>query len=129
MRKIACALSIALLVGCASTAGNDKIMNHSQASVDQIIIPGKTTKSDVKAEFGEPTAITLNDSGSENWTYTFARASAKGVNYVPIVNLFARGVDVSTKRMVILFDKNNIAQKVVFTENNSEVASGGAAAK
>lgn len=129
MRKLASALSIVLLVGCASTAGNDKIMNHSQSSVEQIIVVGKTTKSDARAEFGEPTAITLNDSGSENWVYTFARATPKGVNYVPIVNLFARGVDVSTKKMVILFDKNGVAQKVVFSENNSEVGSGGAAAK
>lgn len=112
------------LVGCTATSGNSKIKDHTQDTVDQTIVVGKTTKADVKADLGEPTAITLNDNGSENWTYVFSNATAKGVSYVPIVNLFARGADVNTKKVIILFDKKGVVQKAVFSENQSEHMSG-----
>ena len=125
--KLAALVLPIFLFGCAATSGNDRIKDHSQETVNQSIQIGKTTKADVRKEFGEPTAVTLNDSGSENWTYVFSRATPKAVNFVPIVGLFARGADVLTKKMVILFDKKDIAQKVVFSENQSELGVGGAA--
>lgn len=127
MKKFMIILASIALFGCASTAGNDRIKDHSQDTISQSIVVGKSTKSDVRKEFGEPTAITLNDSGSENWTYTFARATPKAINFVPIIGLFARGADVSTKKVVILFDASGIAQKVVYSENESEVGVGAAA--
>jgi len=116
------ALAITLL-GCA-TVGNDRIKDHTQETVSQKIISGKTTKSDIKEQFGEPSSISFTDSGNEIWTYKHARATPKGVNFIPVVNLFVRGLDVSTKTIVVLFDKNDTVTKYTMNEDQSEVKGG-----
>lgn len=113
----------ATLLGCA-TAGNDRVKDQTQDTVAQKLISGKTTKADVKEQFGEPSSISFTDSGNEIWTYKFSRATPKGVNFVPIVNLFVRGADVSTKTIVVLFDANGKVSKFTMTEDQSEVKGG-----
>lgn len=62
--------------------------------------------------------------GNDIYTYTFSRASAQGVNYIPVINLFARGFDVNTKKLVILFDKNKVVIKSTMSETQSETKAG-----
>ena len=86
----------AALIGCAGTAGNQKLADASKESITQNIVEGKTTQAQVKAMFGEPNTTSFTDGGNDVYNYAFSRASSQGVNYIPIVNLFARGYDVNT---------------------------------
>lgn len=118
------AIFLIAIAGCAGTAGNQKLSEHSQETIAQNIVVGKTTQAQVKSLLGEPTALTYTDGGNEIYTYTFARATAQGVNYIPVINLFARGFDVNTKKLVILFDANKVVGKSNMSESQSETKGG-----
>lgn len=51
------------------------------------------------------------------------RASPKAVNFIPIVNWFARGADVKTKEVVILFE-GNVVTKYTMLETDDQVKQG-----
>jgi outer membrane protein assembly factor BamE (lipoprotein component of BamABCDE complex) len=112
-----------LLAGCA-TVGNEKMATATQATVSQQITEGKTTKNDVRTTMGDADAVSFTDSGNEIWTYKHARATPKATNFIPVVNWFVRGADVTTRELVVLFDKNNVVTKYTMRETQSEVKSG-----
>lgn len=114
----------AVIAGCAGTAGNQKLSEHTKESVTQNITEGKTTQAQVKQLFGEPNTTSFTDGGNDVYNYAFSRASAQGVNYIPIVNLFARGFDVNTKTLAILFDKDKIVVKYTMSETQSQTKGG-----
>lgn len=66
-------LSTLLLVGCSSggmsLGGNADKLSHEY--VTQHIVVGKTTKSDVRRDFGEPPSgrISYSSNGTESWYY------------------------------------------------------------
>ena len=51
------------------------------------------------------------------------RASPKAVNFILIVNWFARGADVKTKEVVILFE-GNVVTKYTMCETDDQVKQG-----
>lgn len=124
LKLITASFLLALLVGCAGTAGNQKLADASNESITQNILEGKTTQAQVKAMFGEPNSTSFTDGGNDVYNYAFSRASAQGVNYIPIVNLFARGYDVNTKKLVILFNKDKIVSKYTLSETQSATKGG-----
>jgi len=98
--------------------------DQSQESVSKFIVEGKTSKSDLTSKFGDPTNTSYTDSGNEIWTFQHVRASPQAINYIPVANLFARGFDTTTKRLVVFFDKNGIVQKYTMSETQGETAAG-----
>ncbi|WP_168403131.1 hypothetical protein [Erwinia amylovora] len=62
-------LTLIVLSGCASTAGNQSIKNETQQSIASKIIKGRTTKQDISREFGEPTRKTTVDTNEDMWFY------------------------------------------------------------
>ena len=124
LKLITASFLVALLIGCAGTAGNQKLADASKESITANIVEGKTTQAQVKALFGEPNTTSFTDGGNDVYNYAFSRASAQGVNYIPIVNLFARGYDVNTKTLVILFNKDKIVSKYTLSETQSATKGG-----
>ena len=57
-----------------------------------------TTKAQVKEKYGDPEDIDFGVDGTETWLYKFIRSDAKGVNYVPIANLFYQGTNNTIKK-------------------------------
>lgn len=121
---IASAICSLMLVGCAATSGSHKFAEQTRESLNENIVEGKTTQTQVRAFIGEPTNMTFTDKGNEIYTYAFARVSGQGINYVPFVNMFARGFDTTSKKLVILFDENKIVSKANFSEEQSETKAG-----
>ena len=109
--------------GCASV-GNEKMRDQTQASMSKQIIEGKTTKSEVEAALGSANAVTFTDAGNEIWRYQYAHATPKARNFIPIVGLFSRGADVTTKELVILFDKNSVVSKYTMRDSKSVINRG-----
>jgi len=119
--------AILLLAGCA-TAGNDAIKGATLESVSAQLIRGQTTKDQVRAKYGQPTSITLNDAGSEQWTYDYARMSATPANFIPIVSMVANQTNVDKTTMVVLFDTSGIVKNFTVSQSQSQVRRGLSAA-
>ncbi len=116
------AISLAV-AGCASS-GNEQIRSESQATVDQKLVKGKTTKAEVAAIFGSADETGFMENGSEVWRYRHVVATAKAVNFIPFINMFAAGADQQKKELVILFDKNGVVSNYTFSATQGEVRKG-----
>ncbi|AQH06191.1 hypothetical protein A9R05_45205 (plasmid) [Burkholderia sp. KK1] len=125
MKSILVAVVITILAsGCATSAGNMAMKEQSADSISTQIVEGKTTKSEVLHALGSPSKVTYNENSVEQWTYSYARATPKAINFVPIVSMFARGADVHKKQLLILFDDAGRVKKYTFTDSVDEVKGG-----
>ena len=113
----------ALLSGCASV-GNTVLKKESEASVQQKIVQGKTSKAEIKAMFGAPASTTFTDGGLEIWTYDLTDMHDDPQNFIPVVNLFGRSYGGTKKELVIAFDDNGIVKKFSMTESPVSVKTG-----
>lgn len=111
-----------ILSGCASS-GNHSLRNETEATVQTKIIEDKTTKSEIRKAFGSPNETSFTDNGKEIWKYLLVDASADGVNYIPIVNMFGSSVSGTRKELVILFD-GDIVKKFSMSESAHSVRTG-----
>jgi outer membrane protein assembly factor BamE (lipoprotein component of BamABCDE complex) len=100
------------------------LRNESSQTVAARIVEGKTTKQEVQDAYGQPSSTSFTDSGNEIWTYRYAYATPKAINFVPLVGIFRSSADVQNKELVILFDKNNVVTKYSFRESAQEVTRG-----
>ena len=94
-------------------------------TVGSKVIKGTTTKDQVRALYGEPTNVSLTDAGSEVWTYEYAHGTANAASYVPIVTLFAGGMNVNKNEVVFIFDKSNVMQNYTVHASQTETRRGG----
>jgi hypothetical protein len=117
---------IMLLAGCFSS-GNGKVRTETMDTVGTKVTKGLTTKAQVKAIYGDPGSVGLSGAGSEVWTYEYTRRTAKAVDFVPIVGLFAGGADVNKNEVVFIFDKNDIMQNYTVHASKTETHHGGSA--
>ena len=69
------AVLAALLVGACSSAGNDVLRTQDATAVDRNIVDGRTTRSEVEAMYGNPTATSFASAQSEIWVYRWVRAT------------------------------------------------------
>ena len=116
-------LGTVLFTGCAVKTGNDRIENVTQDNILNMIKDGKSTKADVRKAFGEPRNIGFMDNGLEKWEYHHSRSVQKGVNYVPVVNLFVKGTDDTKKTLIVLFD-GNVVKTHSFSSSEGETMGG-----
>lgn len=126
MKKYVLLVVAVLLAGCAS-AGNEKVRTETMESLGSKVTKGTTTKDQVKQLYGEPTHVSLTDGGSEVWTYEYAHVTPKAANFVPIVNFFAAGNDVSKNEVVFIFDKDSVMQNYTVHASETETRIGGKA--
>lgn len=93
-----------LLSGCAVKTGNDKLEDTTSQTVSDIIKKDKTTKDEVKSNFGEPSKVDFMTNGLEKWEYEHTRKQSKAVNFIPVANWVVGGTNDTKKTLVILFD-------------------------
>lgn len=114
---------VASLGACASS-GNKSVAKTNNDEVRKEIVVGKTTKKDVEAKYGKPQGIESSSNGGEVWTYSYSQAQTDVVGMIPVVSLFAGGIDSNTKTVTITFDKKGVARDVKFNEQNQRVGNG-----
>lgn len=129
MKKIALVASAAVLAaitmtGCAVKTGNENLGKMEKGQIDQQIVKGKSTKNDVKAMLGDPDKTDFDNNSNEKWTYVHVRKSAKGVNYVPVVNWFVAGTNDTTKTLIVLFDDNGVVKNYIASSAEGETKGG-----
>lgn len=113
-----------LTTGCAVKTGNETLGKMEKTQIDQQIVKGKSTKSDVKAMLGDPDKTDFDNNSNEKWTYVHTRKSAKGVNYVPVVNWFVAGTNDTTKTLIVLFDDSGVVKNYISSSADGETKAG-----
>jgi len=111
---ILCVLSISLS-GCVSS-GNETLKSQDRSTVEMNIVDGKTTREDILRLYGSPTQTTFTANKNEVWVYSWAHKSPQAQNFIPLAGPFVAAVDVQQKRLIILFDSQNVVAKHSFTE-------------
>jgi len=106
---------LVLLAGCASS-GNESLRHESSQTISQKVVEGKTTASEVKGMFGEPTSTTFTGNGLEIWKYDFEKVSADAISYIPIVSSFGGTASGTKKELTILFNDHMVVKKVKMSE-------------
>lgn len=116
-------LTLIVLSGCSSTAGNQSIKNETQQSIESKIIKGRTTKQDISREFGDPTRKTTVDTNQDMWFYSIMNSNMSAMSYIPIVGIFSNGTDMKSKALTITFQGDKVANWT-FSESNDTVHTG-----
>ncbi|AMG59241.1 outer membrane protein assembly factor BamE [Pantoea vagans] len=116
-------LTIIVLSGCSSTAGNQSIKNETQQSIASKIFKGRTTKQDIQKQFGEPTRKTTVDTNEDMWFYSIMNSNMSAMSYIPIVGLFSNGTDMKSKNLTITFTGDKV-ENWSFSESNDSVHNG-----
>ena len=112
-----------VLAGCAS-GGNEVLKNQDASAINILIVDNKTTRDEVLRIYGSPAQSSFLNEKNEIFTYRWARATAQGQNFIPIVGAFARGYDVHKKQLVIIFNEQNVVARHTMTDVNDTVKSG-----
>jgi outer membrane protein assembly factor BamE (lipoprotein component of BamABCDE complex) len=99
MTKFLSLLFVIMLSGCM-TIGNKQIEDEQ---VVKQIVPGKTTKQEVRALVGEPNMVEFADTGEETWQYILTKSQTRASSFIPYVGLFVGGADMQTHTLTIRF--------------------------
>jgi hypothetical protein len=111
--KLAVIMGVAgVLAACAASGVQ---VTEQQA---QSFTVGKSTYSDVVGALGEPTTVTSSSNGNRVAIYSYAAASARPQNFIPIINRFASGYDTKSSAVRFVFDSNGILKETTSTQNN-----------
>lgn len=98
-RLLGALLIAVLLAGCGLTLGSE-----FPSPTKEMLVVGKTGKSDLLRFFGEPHQVGL-DTGDPTWAWTYARISS--------------GQEL-TKQLTIRFDEKGVLKSYSFTSNFPE---------
>jgi len=119
-------LVASILTGCISS-GNKTISQLNSSQVNTMIHDGATTKMQVRAKFGDPSKIDLNNDGTEKWTYQYTKSTVKPISFIPLVSWFRSGTDDLSRELVVLFDNKQLVKKHAFAAAKGETLVGLAA--
>lgn len=106
------------VIGCTTTQ-HVKFGHDFDASKSSQIVKNKSVKNDVLALFGEPTDKTLDENYNEKWEYTYSERADK----ISLWDYSSKG-ELRTKKLTIIFDKNDIVQNYVFSDSSEPITSG-----
>lgn len=110
---------LTLLSGCATT-GTTAIANENQQTVEQKIKVGKTTKTEIKTMYGEPTNVATGN-GFENWTYSFSQSKTDPKMYIPLVGIFMAKDSIKANTLYVSFDKKGVVNDYRFSAQNNSI--------
>lgn len=99
---------VAALAGCAS-AGNGRVETLTQDRAAAVLVPGETTKEDVRRALGDA-LVTSFPNGREVWFYQYDGSAARLVRYVPLVGRMA-ATGTRIKELKILFGADGRVRK------------------
>ncbi|MBB6254097.1 outer membrane protein assembly factor BamE domain-containing protein [Nitrospirillum iridis] len=123
MKRIGMISVVALTCLTACASSGHKV---DQAKVDAFQA-GKTTRAEVVAAIGEPTAISTLPDGRHLAVYSYATAAARPETFIPVVGAFVGGADAKGSSYTFWFDKADILTSISSTQTNTSTGLGAAA--
>lgn len=115
-----CSVFVMLALICSCATSGRKINRRSVEELQK----GVTTRAEVHRAFGKPQATGLAPDGKKYYMYQYTRAKSKPESFVPVVGLFAGGVDINQKILQIYFDENDIVENFFYMDQPTEVRTG-----
>ena len=110
-RTLAVAAAVLGLSGAGcSTVGNGRLVTLDAPQARALLVPGHTTRDDVRQALGEGAAVRFQ-SGFETWHYDYREGVAPGWDQVPFVGLVTARLHRPTKELVILFDARGVLRR------------------
>jgi hypothetical protein len=122
MKGLLAALAIALCAAGCSTVGNGRLVQLDDAQARTLLVPGRTTRDDVRQALGDGAVIHF-ESGRETWHYAYREGIAKGWDDVPYVNLIVARLDRPIKELVILCGADGVLERWSLQEYRAHDAS------
>ena len=116
------------IVALALTACASSGRKIDQSKVDQIK-KGSSTKEQVLALIGTPEKITKDGDGNTTFSYHYVYASAKGESFIPIVGMFAGGVNTKEQSVTVKFGPDGEVPQVESSVGASDVSQGASTAQ
>ncbi len=110
------ALALPVALGGCMSMGSTAIEKEDAATLEQKIVRGKTTKAQVLAIFGEPLEKGTRD-GREFWAYRTTQTSTR--TFVPFAGLVTNSSGITSKDLVVYFDRAGVVQSYDLTEAKS----------
>lgn len=111
-------LATALFTGCA-TMGR----KLDQTNIDKIK-KGETTREEVLQLIGSPDQIMRDGDGNVTFMYMYVRATAKPEGFIPVVGVFAGGIDTQNQMFQVTFGEDGVVKDVLSTYGASEIGTG-----
>ncbi len=96
-------LAVALLLIASAAAG--KPVTADDAAQFKV---GVSTESDVEARLGKPMVTTKSSDGTAVLVYYAGKTQVKAATFIPVVGLFAGGVQSNTAALALVCDANGI---------------------
>ena len=96
------------IFSCASM-GNKEITDPAKTSQ---IKEGETTKAEVLSVLGDPSKVKFTDNNEEVWEYVHTRSTTRPASFIPLVGIFAGGMDAKGQTLTIRFDHTGTVKKV-----------------
>jgi outer membrane protein assembly factor BamE (lipoprotein component of BamABCDE complex) len=109
--------------GC-STVGNGRMVQLDTQQARTLLVPGRSTRADVRQAFGEGAVIRFQ-SGRETWHYLYREGIAPGWDEVPYIGLVTSRLHRPTKELVILFEADGVLKRWSLQEYRGAAANGG----
>jgi len=114
---------LSFLVACANT-GNQQLAKMDSTGVAQRIKEGVTTKAEVKQVLGQASDVDFDSFGNEKWTYVHLKSTTKASSFVPVVSLFSYGTNDTRRKLVIVFNGNDVVSKYTYSKSQGETTAG-----
>lgn len=117
-KSLSVALAAVFLSACAATGV--KVTDDQVSQFKE----GETTRSEVVAALGSPTSTMRHSDGTSTLIYTYAESRTRASTFVPVVGIFAGGVDMRSSQVILDFDENGILVGSTSSEDEFGTASG-----
>lgn len=107
-----------MLTGCA-TVGK-KVDQDKLGQIKE----GVTSEQEVIRLLGNPYMKTLSSDGKTIMLYQYAKVKNRAANFIPVVNIFAGGMDMRQQMLTVLIGKNGKVDKYTMNDSNNAINSG-----
>jgi len=124
LRAALAAAAACLATSGCETVGNGRIAALDGTSAQALLVPGRSTESEVAQALG-PGDVIRFESGYETWHYFYRKGIAAGWDAVPYINLITEHLHAPTKELVLLFDPGGVLRRWSFDASADAVSGSG----
>ena len=96
------------LPGCTLKQGDESIRGMSREDVKKVITIGKSTKTSVSEQFGEPTSKIAGNNGKDEWHYIYKEKEFSALNFIPFAKDVVDTPRATGKLMKVMFNARGV---------------------
>lgn len=94
--------------GCVATGSQEITAAGRTAGIEE----GKSTRAEISALLGFPAIVTYGEEGRETWNYNYVTEYPTAIDFIPVVNAVASGLQQNIKILTVTFDRQGVARNL-----------------